>query len=190
MTKKQSTLLNQTGSIAPNGDNGTTRTLQDHRVEANIGMEVDERAAVVDLLNCRLSDNVTLYLKTRKYHWNVRGIHFGQLHELFEEQYTLLEAAQDEVAERVRQLGGIAYGTMEEFRNNTALQEQPGVNPPAEQMIRDLLNDHEMVIRQLRDDIDSTAEKFNDQPTSDFLTAIVLQHEKIAWMLRAHLEAE
>lgn len=158
-------------------------------LKADVGLTERQREAVIDILNARLSDTVTLYVKTRKYHWNVRGIEFAQLHEFFEEQYDQLEEAMDEIAERVRQVGGIALGTMEEFLQTTALKEQPGVNPEAEEMIRDLLHDHETVIKQLRQDVDATADEHHDMGTSDFLTGLMETHEKMAWMLRSHLES-
>src|SRR5690606_18586067 len=157
-------------------------------LKADIGLTERQREAVVEILNARLSDTVTLYIKTRKYHWNVRGIEFAQLHAFFEEQYDKLAEAMDEIAERVRQLGGIAFGTMEEFLRTTSLKEQPGVNPSAHEMIADLLQDHETIIKQLRKDVDETGEELHDMGTSDFLTALMEAHEKMAWMLRAHLE--
>ncbi|MCS7070919.1 MAG: ferritin-like domain-containing protein, partial [Anaerolinea sp.] len=66
------------------------------------------------------------------------------------------------------------------------LTEAPGVNPSALDMVRDLLHDHEAIIRQLRQDIE-TANKLGDAGTADFLTGLLEDHEKMAWMLRAHL---
>lgn len=156
--------------------------------KTDIGLSNQQREAVSEILNARLSDTVTLYVKTRKYHWNVRGMHFSELHAFFESQYTLLDEAMDEIAERVRQVGGIAFGTLEEFKATTSLQEQPGRNPDDRTMIADLLSDHEAVIKQLRKDIDTTADELHDMGTSDFLTALMESHEKMAWMLRSHLE--
>lgn len=152
----------------------------------NIGLSAEVRSQVVDLLNARLSDTVVLYVKTRKYHWNVTGPHFAELHEFFEEQYDQLDEAIDELAERARQLGGIALGTLAEFSQTTTLSEAPGVNPVAMDMVRDLLNDHEAVIRQLRQNIETTTQ-LGDAGTADFLTGLLEKHEKMAWMLRAHL---
>jgi starvation-inducible DNA-binding protein len=157
-------------------------------ISPNIGLDDRSRSAVADLLNHRLADTFTLYTKLRKYHWNVTGLHFSELHELFEEQYTALEESMDEIAERVRQVGGFACGTLDEFKSMTALKEQPGVIPTAVQMIQDTLDDHETIIRQLREDVDATAEQYHDTGTSDFLTGIMEAHEKMAWMLRSHLE--
>lgn len=152
----------------------------------NIGLSAEARTQIVDLLNARLSDTVVLYIKTRKYHWNVTGPHFAELHEFFEEQYDQLDESMDELAERARQLGGMALGTLAEFSRTTTLTEAPGVNPSALDMVRDLLHDHEAIIRQLRQDIE-TANKLGDAGTADFLTGLLEDHEKMAWMLRAHL---
>lgn len=154
----------------------------------NIGLTSAAREAECALLNARLSDLMVLYVKLRKFHWNVTGMHFAELHEFFEEQYDQIADAIDEVAERVRQLGGVAFGTLSEFAGAATLKETPGVNPSAEGMIRELLDDHEAIIRQLRADVDTTAEKYKDTGTSDFLTGLMEAHEKMAWMLRAHLE--
>ena len=156
--------------------------------EANIGIEADNRAAVVDILNRVLADQQVLYVKTRKYHWNITGRLFYSLHKLLEEQYTALAAASDEVAERARSLGGLSIGTMQEFIECATLKEQPGDHPDAETMIANLVSDHEAVIRNLRKFVEVTDEKFNDLGTSDFLTAMMEAHEKMAWMLRALLQ--
>jgi len=156
--------------------------------DMNIGLEDEQRSSVVRILNMTLADQNVLYIKTRNYHWNVVGPHFRSIHALLEEQYTLLAAAADETAERVRQLGGRAIGTMQEFQQTARLQEQPGEYPEAHQMIRNLLNDHEAVIRQLRQDIETTDTELEDTPTSDFLTELAQQHEKMAWMLRSMTE--
>jgi starvation-inducible DNA-binding protein len=156
-------------------------------ITPNIGLEEKNRQQLVELLNKRLSDTFVLYTKTLNYHWNVTGIEFSQLHALFRGQYEQLAEAIDEIAERVRKLGGFALGTLDEFKQNSAIDEQPGRIPNAEQMIRNLLADHEVVIRQLRHDADK-AEELKDMTTNDFLIGLAEDHETMAWMLRAHLE--
>lgn len=167
--------------------NGTVKTQDKRLLTPDIGLSDNARQQITTTLNKRLSDTVALYVKTRNYHWNVTGIEFIQLHEMFESQYDQLAEAMDEIAERVRQLGGVAFGTLDEFKKNTGLSEAPGERPTAEQMIRNLLADHETVIRTLRDDADK-ADKLGDMGTNDFLIGLMQVHEKIAWFLRAHLE--
>jgi starvation-inducible DNA-binding protein len=164
------------------------KTAEATGLQPNIGLSEKTQTAVVKLLNGRLADTVVLYQKTRNYHWNVRGPRFQPLHEFFETQYDQLEEAIDEIAERVRQVGGNACGTLTEFIQMSALKEQPGIVPGENEMIANLLADHETVIRQLRKDIETTDE-LGDIGSSDFLTGLIQDHEKMAWMLRAFLEA-
>jgi starvation-inducible DNA-binding protein len=159
-------------------------------MEANIGLPQEQRSGVVKILNALLSDEYLLYTKTRNYHWNVTGPQFHDLHKFFEEQYTELNEIVDEVAERGRSLDGWAFGTMNEFSQHTRLKEHPGHYPKAREMIANLLADHEAVIRQLRSDLETCADKYHDMGTNDFLTGLMEQHEKMAWMLRAFLQGE
>ena len=152
-----------------------------------LGLSDATRQSSVDILTTSLAATYTLYTKTRKFHWNVTGMYFQQLHALFEAQYTQLEEAVDELAERVVMLGSPAIGTLEEMQEHSYIQETPGVNPDADGMVAELLADHESVIRHLRVDIDAVTEN-GDAGTADFLTGLLEQHEKTAWFLRAHLE--
>jgi starvation-inducible DNA-binding protein len=154
----------------------------------NTGLSNEDRAAVADLLQSVLANTSLVYVKTRNYHWNVTGPRFHTLHLFLETQYTALAESADEVAERIRSLGAFPIGTMAEFIERGDLQEEPGVRPPADGMILSLLNDHETIIRGLREDIDKCDDEHNDAGTADFLTALLEAHEKMAWMLRSHLE--
>jgi starvation-inducible DNA-binding protein len=155
---------------------------------ASIGLTNEQRAGVSGILNRALSDEHVLYIRTRNYHWNVTGMHFKSLHEFFEEQYKQIEIAIDEIAERARSMGFRAIGSMTEFIAHTHLKEQnPAEVPDATGMLRNLLNDHESIIKQLREDIDTCDDQFKDAGTADFLTEKLEEHEKMAWMIRAYL---
>jgi starvation-inducible DNA-binding protein len=154
---------------------------------ANIGISDDHRQPVIDILNVLLSDEFLLYTKTRNYHWNVTGPQFNDLHKFFEAQYEALDEVIDEVAERVRALDGRAFGSLEEFRANARLGEKAGVAPAARDMLASLLADHEELVRALREDIDAVTDRYRDVGTADFLTGLLEQHEKSAWMLRSFL---
>ncbi len=157
-------------------------------MKPNIGMTDKDREAVVKVLNTLLADEYVLYTKTRNDHWNVVGPQFNDLHKFFEAQYTELNDIVDDVAERARALGGNSLGTLTEFLKQTRLKEQPGQYPDAATMIGNLLADHEAVIRSLRTDLQTVGDKYHDAGTNDFLTGLMEQHEKMAWMLRAFLE--
>ena len=153
-------------------------------MEANIGLAPKTRKEVAKILNNLLSDEYLLYTKTLKYHWNVYGMVFHDFHKLFLEQYEALLEIADEVAERARALGEPALGSMTEFLKHARLKEEPGKIPDAHGMIKQLLADHETIIRQMREDL-ATCEKLGDMGTNNFLTEMLEKHEKFAWMLRA-----
>ncbi len=163
--------------------------IMEQDIKTDIGVKDDARRKVVETLNMRLSDEYVLYTKTRKYHWNVIGPRFHQLHEFFKEQYEILDEMIDEIAERARQLGGKSLGTLDEFARNSSINEEPGQNPDAQTMISNLLNDHETIIKTLRKNADE-AEELEDMVTNDFFLEAAQKHEKMAWMLRAHLEGK
>ncbi len=155
-------------------------------VPVHIGLDEQKRINVVEALNVLLANEYVLYTKTLKYHWNVQGSHFGPLHELFGKQYAMLLEFVDSIAERIRAFGFMAPGTFAEFNQSATLHEQVGHNPNDLGMIADLLADHEALIQSIREYIDLTA-KLNDMGTNNFLADLITKHEKIAWMLRAHL---
>ncbi len=141
----------------------------------------------INLLAVVLSDEMTLYIKTRKFHWNVAGESFMELHKLFESQYSELEEIVDVVAERISKLGGKTIGTMNEFTLLSRIIEHPNKYPVQKAMISELLSDHELLIEDLRKDIDLCSEENHDAGTADMLTGILQQHETIAWVLRRYL---
>ena len=155
--------------------------------KVHIGLAPNSRQKVIDMLGNIIADQYILYTKTRNYHWNVTGEDFIQYHKLFEEQYSAIDEDIDEVAERIRALGGKTPATLGEFLKSATLKEHPAKYPTAKVMIANLLADHETVIRNLRKDIVSCA-KLDDVGTEDFLTQLMEKHEKTAWMLRATLD--
>lgn len=155
-------------------------------MKANIGLGEKERARLGAMLNALVADEFVLYTKTRRFHWNVVGSDFGELHKFFEGQYEALDDIVDEVAERARALDVTSAGSLREFLELTRLKEQAGKDPDAPGMLAALLADHEAVIRNLRQDLE-TADELGDAGTNDFLTGLMEQHEKMAWMLRSYL---
>ena len=153
----------------------------------NIGIVVQDREAIAGGLSRLLADSYTLYLKTHNYHWNVEGPLFNTLHTMFEQQYTELATAVDEIAERIRALGVRAPGSYGAFSQLTSIEEETG-SPSAEEMIQQLILGQEAVVRTAREVIPLASEA-NDEPTADLLTQRMQIHEKTAWMLRSMLAA-
>lgn len=157
-------------------------------MKPDLGISQESLNEINDLLNHVLADGNVLYIKLRKFHWNLSGDNFMELHKLFEEQYDAVAEAIDEVAERISTLGGIAIGTTSEFAELSLLIENPGKIPSNQEMIKELVNDHETIVKALRKFVDDTEEKFGDKGTSDFLTALMQAHEKMAWKLRKYFK--
>ena len=156
----------------------------------NIGLTEEQRHGVIELLNQDLADQYLLIIKTKKYHWDVVGPQFRTLHTLWEEHYNALTLNIDATAERVRQLGGYPLGTAAGFVQYSSIKEHPNDLPDANQMVDRLVQDHELVIRNLREHIDQCGEQYHDEGTADFLTGLMEQHEEMAWMLRSFIEGE
>ena len=156
----------------------------------NIGLTDEQRQGVIDLLNHNLADSYLLVVKTKKFHWDVVGPQFISLHELWDKQYEALSMNIDAIAERIRALGGYPIGTMKGFLEYSSLGEHPGNIPMATGMVAALVEDHEQIVRNLRESIDSCSEKYHDAGTADFLTGLMEQHEEMAWMLRSFIEGE
>lgn len=155
-------------------------------IQPNIGLDKEVRQPVIDILNHCLADEAVLSQKTRSAHWNVGGTGFFELYILFETQYQQLNEITDQIAERVRMLGGLAIASFMEFLGITRIEEQPADVPD----VLHLLADHETIIRFLREDIRQCAEEYEDEGTIELLVSVLSLHEKMAWMLRAYIENE
>lgn len=153
----------------------------------NTGLSEEDRRSVAEALSRILADTYVLYLKTRNYHWNVTGPHFGQLHSLFEEQYDELREAGDEIAERIRALGHFAPGSYARFAELKSIEEAPDSPPHADAMIGQLAADNETLSRVARSVL-TAAENAGDEVTIDMMVERMTAHEKAAWMLRSHLQ--
>jgi starvation-inducible DNA-binding protein len=144
----------------------------------NLGINDKDRAGVGKILNTLLADEYVLYTKTRNYHWNVVGPQFNDLHKFFAQQYEAIDDFVDDVAACARTLGGHSVATLDEFVDMARLKEHPGQYPSADDMLENLLADHETIIRQLRADAEAASTEFHDMGTNDFLIGLMEEHEK------------
>ncbi len=155
-------------------------------MKPSIEISTENLKGVATLLNTLLADEYLLYTKTRNAHWNIQGKSFIELHKFFESQYDLLNIIIDDTAERVRALGHFALGSLKNFLAMARLVEQNDDFGNQDHVIQTLLQDHESIIRSLRKDITIISDDFKDLGTSDFMTGLMEQHEKMAWMLRSY----
>ena len=138
---------------------------------------------VVNSLNKVLSSTYALYLKTQNYHWNVTGVHFHDLHILFESQYIALSEAVDAIAEHIRANGHKAPAT---FKTYVVLSVVDDGNEEFtwKEMVQDLYQSHLLLSKLLKDGLEISA-KADDQVVNDLYIQRLAQHKKDAWMLKA-----
>ena len=158
-------------------------------MKPDLGITQKNLNAVHKILNTVLADGNILYIKLRKFHWNLSGDNFMELHLLFEDQYTAVAEAADEVAERIATLGGTAIGTTAEFTQESQLKETPGNVPDTQGMLKELVADHESIVKSLRENLDKVEEDYQDAGTADFLNGLMQEHEKMAWKLRKYFKS-
>ena len=151
--------------------------------DIDIGISAEDRVNIAEGLKRLLADSYTLYLQTHNFHWNVTGPQFRELHLMFEEHYTELATAVDEIAERIRTLDVAAPGTYKEFARLSSIEEVEGV-PAASEMVDLLTKGHEQVVKTSRDVL-KLAQEGDDESTASLVSDRMVIHEKTAWMLRA-----
>lgn len=149
----------------------------------DIGINKQDRQDIAEGLKRLLADSYTLYLQTHNFHWNVTGPQFRELHLMFEEHYTELAVAVDDIAERIRTLGVAAPGTYKTFAELSSIKEVEGV-PGAADMVVTLTHGHEQVVKTCRDVL-KKAQDAHDESTAALVGDRMRVHEKTAWMLRA-----
>jgi len=157
-------------------------------MKTQIGISEEDKKAVSIQLAKLLADEFLLYTKTRNAHWNVEGPDFHSMHVFFESQYEQLDEIMDSVAERIRTLGHYAPATLKSFLQLTHLAELTERTNDSLGFIRELVEDHDSIIEFIRGNINPFANEYNDAGTSDFVTGLMEDHEKMAWMLRSHLK--
>lgn len=157
-------------------------------MKPNIEISEKNLKEVATILNNLVADEYVLYTKTRNAHWNIEGAGFMDLHKFFESQYEALDIIIDDVAERVRSLGHYSLGTLKDFLSITHLTEDHHDFGNQKKVIQALLNDHETIIHTLRKNVAVIGDQYKDAGTSDFITGLMEQHEKMSWMLRSYLK--
>ncbi|MES1215275.1 MAG: DNA starvation/stationary phase protection protein [Bacteroidota bacterium] len=157
-------------------------------MQTSIGIKPSSTGEVTLQLSRLLADEFILYTKTLNAHWNIEGADFYGKHIFFEQQYTNLALVCDDVAERIRSLGHYAPATLNEFLGLTHLTEKIQGDNSSTSFIQSLLEDHVAIIEFLRGSVNQFAESYKDAGSSDFITGLLEKHEKMAWMLKAHLQ--
>lgn len=141
---------------------------------------------IIDALRLVVADTYALIGQTHLCHWNVRGPSFFSLHAAFEQQYTELFLAVDEVSERIRAKGALAPGGLSNLAQMAGIEEIRE-DTPAQDMVRHLVTANEKLLADLRAARDCAAAA-SDSESEDLMIARIQVHEKTVWMLKSYLE--
>ncbi|MGJ3240041.1 MAG: DNA starvation/stationary phase protection protein Dps [Anaerolineae bacterium] len=157
------------------------------RFQTRINIEENTRVQLVDLLNQHIADLTDLHSQTKQAHWNVRGIHFQQLHELFDQVAADLPPFIDELAERAGALGGYAMGTARMAADNSRLTEMPTDATDGTVVTEALADRWGAYVAFVQEAID-IADDLDDDTTEDLFTEISRTVTKNLWFIEAHLQ--
>ena len=156
----------------------------------NTKIDIDKgsREKLVAILNQRLADASDLKSQAKQAHWNVKGMSFIALHELFDRVSTELDPIVDDLAERVTTLGGTALGTVRVAANNSTLPEYPLEISEGSDHVEALSTVLADFGKKVRADIDATDE-LGDKDTADLLTGVSRSIDKLLWFVEAHIQS-
>ena len=140
------------------------------------------KTAHIANLNGLLADAFALYLKTKNFHWHVRGPQFRDLHLLFDEQAAEIFALTDLIAERVRKNGAATHTSLGSLAADTRIAPQDATDLAPEAMIRELVDDNRTFLAQLRATKDSAGEA-GDNATDGMIDDWTDQCEQRIWFL-------
>jgi len=152
-----------------------------------IDIPKDAREKLIAILNQRLADSVDLKAQAKQAHWNVKGMSFIALHELFDRVAAEVTPISDDIAERVTSLGGTALGTVRVAAQNSELPEYPLEISSGADHVDVLSTALAEFGRRVRADIDKT-EELGDAVTADLFTTVSGNIDKLLWFVEAHLQ--
>jgi len=142
---------------------------------------------IIDHLNAELATAFVLALNAKRYHWTVTGPHFRDYHLRFEDLYTAADSTVDELAERIRMVGGVPIHAPAQIEAQTKADiSNPSARLDPEAMLKEALANEETTISLMHEGIE-LANGTGDPGTADLLTRFVQVHQKEAWFLREML---
>jgi starvation-inducible DNA-binding protein len=156
--------------------------------KSSVGVPESNRQAINALLNARLADAIDLFTQVKWAHWNLKGINFIALHELFDSVAEHVEGQTDAIAERIAALGGVANGTAREVAAKSALKEADLAASDGPAMLKFLVHNVAHHANALRQAINES-EDLGDKITADLFTSITRDLDKDLWFLEAHLQS-
>ena len=153
---------------------------------SNTKTDSNTKTEVISLLNERLADGIDLALVTKQAHWNLKGPGFIGIHLMLDGFRSDLDEHVDTVAERIAQLGGIAFGTTQTTAASTSLKPYPTDIVPVRDHLDALIERYADTANLVREAIDASDEA-GDAGTADLLTAYSRMLDKALWFLQSNL---
>jgi starvation-inducible DNA-binding protein len=133
-------------------------------------------------LNAILADAFALYLKTKNFHWHVSGPHFRDYHLLLDEQSEQIFATTDDIAERVRKIGGTTLRSIGQISKLQTIKDNDASFVPAHEMLRELMNDNKQVAASMRE-CHELCDKHDDVASASILENFIDETERRTWFL-------
>jgi starvation-inducible DNA-binding protein len=166
----------------------STKTAVTNLHKTKIDLTEEKREKIVAILNARLADSADLKSQAKQAHWNVKGMNFIALHELFDQVATEVEAHTDTIAERITTLGGTALGTVRLAAEKSSLAEYPHEITEGTSHVDALSNALSQFGKNVRANIDET-DALGDKDTADLFTEVSRSIDKLLWFVEAHLQS-
>lgn len=156
-----------------------------HNTKIDINKET--RETIIEMLNERLADSIDLKSQAKHAHWNVKGMSFIALHELFDDVAAQAQGYTDLIAERVTALGGTAEGTVRVSAQKSSLEQYPLEITDGRDHVEALSSALAKFGKETRANIDE-ADEAGDMVTADLLTEVSRGTDKFLWFVEAHLQ--
>lgn len=163
----------------------STATLE-RRQAAPLHTPTDLSAAatkdIAGAMNAILADVFALYLKTKNFHWHMRGRHFRDYHLLLDEQSEQIFAMTDDIAERARKLGGRTLHSISEIAKYQRLKDNNREVVGPDEMLAELCSDNQQLVRSFRA-VHEVCDQHNDVATASLIENWIDETERRAWFL-------
>jgi len=156
--------------------------------KSSVGVPEKNRQAITALLNARLADSIDLRSQIKWAHWNLKGMHFIQLHELFDSVQSRVDEQSDTIAERIAALGGVANGTVREVAAKSGLKEADLSASDGASQLKWLVHNFAHHANAMRTAVQECGD-LGDDITVDLFTQITRELDKDLWFLEAHLQS-
>jgi len=160
----------------------TSQTSKAAKIANPDGFAQDKIKDLSSVLNALLADVFALYLKTKNFHWHMSGPHFRDYHLLLDEQATQIFAISDDIAERVRKIGGVTVRSIGHIARLQRIHDNDQEFVPAHDMLLELHSDNRALVESMRA-AHEVADRSNDFATTSMLEIWIDEAERRAWFL-------